>query len=65
MWKQDEAILILTEPNCGGKTILTQGLGLAFYLFQQGVFTTCSGGTMRICDNIFTEIFLVYNACVA
>jgi len=55
LWKQDEAILILTGPNRGGKTIFTQGMGLAFYLFQQGVFTTCSGGSMRICDNIFTH----------
>lgn len=48
-------VLILTGPNRGGKTIFTQGIGLAFLLFQHGVFAPCSSGQMRICDGIYTH----------
>lgn len=49
----EHAVLILTGPNRGGKTVLTQGIGLAQLLFQLGVFTTCERAAMRICDGIF------------
>ncbi|MBR1528230.1 MAG: hypothetical protein IJ642_02870 [Oscillospiraceae bacterium] len=52
---QAQTILILTGPNQGGKTIFTQGIGLAFLMAQHGVFTPCSSGTIRICDGIYTH----------
>ena len=52
---KEQTILILTGPNQGGKTIFTQGVGLAFLLAQHGVFVPCSGGTLRICDGIYTH----------
>jgi len=52
---QEHTILILTGPNQGGKTVFTQGIGLAFLLAQQGVFAPCQAGTLRICDGIFTH----------
>ena len=52
---QEQTILILTGCNQGGKTIFTQGIGLAFLLAQHGVFAPCSGGTLRICDGIYTH----------
>ena len=48
-------ILILTGANQGGKTIFTQGIGIAFLLAQQGVFVPCSGGILQICDGIYTH----------
>lgn len=51
----EKNIMILTGPNRGGKTIFTQGIGIAFLLFQQGVFVPCSKGKMRICDGIYTH----------
>lgn len=50
-----QRIFLLTGPNRGGKTIYTQGIGLAFLLFQQGVFVPCRSGKLRICDGIFTH----------
>lgn len=52
---KDKTILILTGPNRGGKTILTQGIGLAMLLFQHGVFVPCRSGKVRPCDAIFTH----------
>ncbi|MGN0606456.1 MAG: hypothetical protein ACI4JM_08035 [Oscillospiraceae bacterium] len=52
---KSENILIMTGPNQGGKTILTQGTGLAFLMFQHGVFVPCSNGKIRICDGIYTH----------
>lgn len=52
---RDKTVLILTGPNRGGKTILTQGMGLALLLFQQGVFVPCESAKLRICDGIFTH----------
>ncbi|MBQ3940514.1 MAG: hypothetical protein II723_05310 [Oscillospiraceae bacterium] len=48
-------VWILTGPNRGGKTILTQGLGLAFLLFQSGVFVPASAAQMRPCSGIYTH----------
>ena len=52
---REHTILILTGPNQGGKTIFTQGIGLAFLLAQHGVFAPCKSGTLRICDGIYTH----------
>lgn len=48
-------IIILTGANRGGKTIFTQGIGLAFLMFQHGLFTPCSFGKIKICDGIYTH----------
>lgn len=52
---KEHGILILTGPNRGGKTILTQAIGLVFLLFQQGVFVPCSSADIKICDGIYTH----------
>ncbi len=61
----EKNIMILTGPNRGGKTIFTQGIGLAFLLFQQGVFVPCSRGKMRICNGIYTHFPADENATVS
>ena len=50
-----KTVQILTGPNRGGKTILTQGIGLAFLLYQSGVFVPASTAHIRICDGIYTH----------
>jgi len=52
---QEKTVLILTGPNQGGKTIFTQGIGLAFLLVQHGVFAPCQSGTLTVCDGIYTH----------
>ena len=52
---QEKTILILTGANQGGKTIFTQGIGLAFLLIQHGVSAPCKTGTIRLCDGIYTH----------
>ena len=52
---KEKKILILTGPNQGGKTIFTQGIGLAFLLIQHGVFAPCQSGTLPVCDGIYTH----------
>ncbi|MBR3629523.1 MAG: hypothetical protein IKN55_03515 [Oscillospiraceae bacterium] len=52
---QERPVMILTGPNQGGKTVFTQGIGLAFLLAQHGVFAPCSEGRLRLCDGIFTH----------
>ena len=61
----EKTILILTGPNQGGKTIFTQGIGLAFLLAQHGVFTPCKTGTLRICDGIYTHFPADENSTVS
>lgn len=51
----DQTVQILTGPNRGGKTILTQGIGLAFLLYQSGVFVPASAAKIRRCDGIFSH----------
>jgi len=48
-------VLLLTGPNRGGKTILTQAAGLAFLFFQHGMFVPGSSAKLRVCDGIFTH----------
>ncbi|MFP4698371.1 MAG: MutS-related protein [Eubacteriales bacterium] len=55
VFSKENRVYILTGPNRGGKTIFTQGIGLAFLLFNSGVFIPCSKGRMSLCDNIFTH----------
>ena len=52
---RDQTVQILTGPNRGGKTILTQGIGLAFLLCQSGVFIPASSARIRFCDGIYTH----------
>ncbi len=52
---KDQNIMILTGPNRGGKTILTQGAGLALLLFQHGVCVPCRRAEIRPCDGIYTH----------
>ena len=48
-------IYILTGPNRGGKTTITQAVGLAFLLAQHGIYVPASKMTFSPCDNIFTH----------
>lgn len=48
-------IYILTGPNRGGKTTITQAVGLAFLLAQHGIYTPATSMTFSPCDNIFTH----------
>ncbi len=50
-----KTVQILTGPNRGGKTILTQGIGLAFFMYQCGVFVPASSAKIRLCDGIYTH----------
>lgn len=58
-------VMILTGPNRGGKTIFTQGIGLAFLMFQHGIFVPCSKGEIHICDGIYTHFPADENATVS
>ena len=51
----EQTVQILTGPNRGGKTILTQGIGLAFLLYQSGVFVPAAAAKIRRCDGIYTH----------
>lgn len=48
-------IYILTGPNRGGKTTITQAVGLAFLLAQNGIYVPASSFEFSPCDNIFTH----------
>lgn len=48
-------IYILTGPNRGGKTILTQAVGQAVIFMQLGVFVPCSHMEAGIVSGIFTH----------
>lgn len=51
----NKRIYILTGPNRGGKTTITQAVGLAFLLAQNGIYVPCSSMAFSPCDNIFTH----------
>lgn len=51
----DKRIYILTGPNRGGKTTITQAVGLAFLLAQNGIYVPASSMKFSPCDNIFTH----------
>ncbi len=48
-------IFILTGPNRGGKTTITQALGLAVLMAQCGIYVPCSSFALSPCDNIYTH----------
>lgn len=48
-------IYILTGPNRGGKTTITQAVGLVFLLAQNGIYVPASSMKFSPCDNIFTH----------
>ncbi len=48
-------IYILTGPNRGGKTTITQAVGLAFLLAQNGIYVPASSMKFSPCDNIYTH----------
>lgn len=52
---KERTVWILTGPNRGGKTVLTQGIGLAFLLFQSGVFVPAASAQIRPCSGIYTH----------
>lgn len=54
-FNDNSRIYILTGPNRGGKTTITQAVGLAFLLAQNGIYTPASSIKLSPCDNIFTH----------
>ncbi len=48
-------IYILTGPNQGGKTTYTQGVGLAQFMFQLGLYVPGEVAALSPVDNIFTH----------
>ncbi len=48
-------VFILTGPNRGGKTTVTQAVGLVFLLAQNGIYVPCSECSISPCDNIYTH----------
>ncbi len=48
-------IFILTGPNRGGKTVYTEAVGLAFVLFQAGIFVPGAYASMSPVDSILTH----------
>lgn len=48
-------IYILTGPNRGGKTTITQAVGLAFLLAQNGIYVPAQEMVFSPADNIFTH----------
>lgn len=54
-FSENEKLFILTGPNRGGKTMLTQAVGLNAFLAAQGLFVTASSYTGYLFNNIFTH----------
>lgn len=48
-------IFILTGPNQGGKTVFTQGVGLAQVLFQAGLYVPAASARLSPVDGIYTH----------
>lgn len=55
VFDDDKRIYILTGPNRGGKTTITQAVGLAFLLAQNGIYVPANYMSFSPCDNIFTH----------
>lgn len=55
VFDENKRIYILTGPNRGGKTTVTQAVGLAFLLAQNGIYVPASSMKFSPCDNIFTH----------
>ena len=54
-FNDERRIYILTGPNRGGKTIITQAVGLAMLLSQWGIYVPASSAVISPCDNIYTH----------
>lgn len=54
-FNDERRIYILTGPNRGGKTIITQAVGLCMLLAQWGIYVPAAGAKISPCDNIFTH----------
>lgn len=54
-FNENQRIFILTGPNRGGKTIITQAVGLAMLLSQWGIYVPASSAVISPCDNIYTH----------
>ncbi len=52
---ESNRIYILTGPNRGGKTTITQAVGLAFLLAQNGIYVPAYEMEFSPCDNIYTH----------
>lgn len=52
---ENARIYILTGPNRGGKTTITQAVGLAFLLAQNGIYVPAAKMSLSPADNIFTH----------
>ncbi len=48
-------VYILTGPNRGGKTTVTQAVGLAFLLAQNGIYVPANSMEFSPCDSIYTH----------
>lgn len=48
-------IYLLTGPNQGGKTVFTQGVGIAQMLFQAGLFVPANEASLSPVDGLFTH----------
>ncbi len=55
VFDENKRVYILTGPNRGGKTTITQAVGLAFLLAQHGIYVPCGSMKFSPCDNIFTH----------
>lgn len=51
----EHRIYILTGPNRGGKTIITQAVGIAMLMTQCGIYVPASSAVVSPCDNIYTH----------
>ncbi len=48
-------VYILTGPNRGGKTTVTQAVGFVFLLAQNGIYVPCKSCSLSPCDNVYTH----------
>ena len=51
----DHRIYIMTGPNRGGKTTMTQAVGILFLLVQNGIYAPCESVCLSPVDNIYTH----------
>ena len=51
----EHRIYIMTGPNRGGKTTMTQAVGLLFLLAQCGIYAPCESVVLSPVDNIYTH----------
>lgn len=54
-FEDDGRILLLTGPNMGGKTVITEAVGLCQILFQAGLPIPAAFARISPCDSVFTH----------